>query len=47
MQAALAFSKGLEAQDKGDRQQAESYFRKTLELDPGFAKQVESARRSK
>ncbi|MBU0909848.1 MAG: CsgG/HfaB family protein [Proteobacteria bacterium] len=47
MNAALAFSKGLEALDRGDRQEAESYFRKTIELDPGFTRQVESARLSK
>lgn len=44
MNAALAFSKGLEALDRGDRQEAESYFQKTIELDPGFTKQVDSVR---
>jgi TolB-like protein len=47
MNAALAFSKGLEALDRGDRQGAEKYFQKTIELDPGFTRQVESARFAK
>jgi len=47
MNAALAFSKGLEALDRGDRQEAESYFQKAIELDPGFTRQVDSARLSK
>jgi len=47
MNAALAFSRGLEALDRGDRQEAESWFQKTIELDPGFARQVDSVRLSR
>lgn len=47
MNAALAFAKGLEALDRGDRQGAETYFQKTIELDPGFTRQVDSARLGK
>lgn len=42
MRAALAFSNGVAALDRGNRQEADSYFQKSIELDPGFAKQVDS-----
>lgn len=44
MNAALAFSRGLEALDRGDEKEAESYFQKSIELEPDFAKQVDSVR---
>lgn len=44
LNAALAFSRGLEALDRGDEKKAETYFQKSIELDPNFAKQVASVR---
>ncbi|MBI5556817.1 MAG: hypothetical protein HY885_04205 [Deltaproteobacteria bacterium] len=44
LNASLFFSKGLAAHDRGDLQEAEAYFRKSIELDPSFQKQVENIR---
>ena len=46
LNAALVFSRGLEALDRGDEKEAETYFQKSIELDPNFAKQVASVRGS-
>lgn len=40
--AALLFSKGLDALDRGDKVTAEQLFRKCVRLDPGYKKQVEN-----
>ena len=41
IQAALYFSKGLEALDRGDGKSAHSLFVKSIKLDPAFRSQVE------
>jgi TolB-like protein len=38
--AALYFSRGLDALDRGDREEANRLFKKSMELDPAYKKQV-------
>jgi TolB-like protein len=42
--AALYFSKGLEALDRGDHAEADRQFRKSIKMDPAYKEQVEKAR---
>ncbi len=42
MNAALVFSQGLDALDRGDRDEADRLFAKTIELDPAFQSRVEA-----
>lgn len=41
MRAALAFSKGLEALDQGNRTEAQDWFTKSIQIDPSFQSQVD------
>lgn len=43
IQAFLAYSQGLEAQDRGDFLQAQQYFNQATQLDPGFQAAAQSA----
>jgi TolB-like protein len=45
--AALYFSQGLEALDRGDRTKADRLFRKSIKLDPAYKEQVEKVREAK
>jgi TolB-like protein len=40
--AALYFSRGLEAIDRGDKEEAKQLFKKSIELDPAYKKQVDN-----
>lgn len=40
--AALYFSRGLEAMDRGDKEEAQRLFKKSIELDPAYKKQVDN-----
>jgi len=40
--AALHFSKGLDALDRNNRAQARELFKKSIELDPAYKKQVDN-----
>ena len=40
--AALYFSRGLEALDQGDKEKAKRLFMKSIELDPAYKKQVDN-----
>ncbi len=42
IEAALYFSRGVEALDKGNRAEAKQLFDKSISLDPSYRKQVES-----
>ncbi len=42
--AALYFSRGLDALDRGDREEAKILFKKSIELDPAYKKQVDGVR---
>ncbi len=42
--AALYFSKGLDALDKGDRKEAKRLFSKSIELDPAYKVQVDNVK---
>lgn len=42
--AALYFSKGLDALDKGDKKEAKKMFSKSIELDPAFKAQVDNVK---
>jgi TolB-like protein len=42
--AALFFSKGLEALDKGDKKEARRLFSKSIELDPAYKTQVDNVK---
>ncbi len=42
IEAALLFSKGLDALDRGDKAVAKSYFAKAVALDPAYKAQVDS-----
>lgn len=43
IEAALYFSKGLEALDRGDKEAARKFFDQCVEQDPGYKDQVEKA----
>jgi hypothetical protein len=42
--AALYFSKGLDALDKGDKKEAKRLFSKCIELDPAYKAQVDNVK---
>ncbi len=42
--AALYFSRGLDALDRGDKEEAKRLFKKSIELDPAYKKQVDNVR---
>ncbi|MDO9528811.1 MAG: CsgG/HfaB family protein [Syntrophales bacterium] len=42
--AALYFSRGLDALDRGDKEEAKRLFKKSMELDPAYKTQVDNVR---
>ena len=42
--AALLFSQGLEAMDRGDRAEADRLFKRCIDIDPSYRSQVNSIR---